>query len=146
MGILLLSSSQKLTNYFFLPRTKQIIRKFGNLLFPANKSTPAAVHGYLVSKGCLRGVQKASIQGVQSKYVLMFTIGHVNFFLKKECCQKKWPLHYFGWGWGWRGVGGGGWMVASIPDMRRQILTFPSEFGRHTCEFPKLRHDDDNFE
>ena len=106
MGILLLSSSQKLTNYFFLLRTKQIIRKFGNLLFPANKSTPAAVHGYLVSKGCLRGVQKAAIQGVQSKYVLMFTIGHVNFFLKKECCQKKWPLHYFGWGWGW-GVDGG---------------------------------------
>ena len=49
--------------------------------------------------------------------------------------------------WVGMGVEGcGGWMVASIPDMRRQILTFPSEFGRQTCKFPKLRHDDDNFE
>ena len=58
MGILLLSSSQKLTNYFFLLRTKQIIRKFGNLLFPANKSTPAAVHGYLVS---IKGVMVVEV-------------------------------------------------------------------------------------
>ena len=49
--------------------------------------------------------------------------------------------------WVGMGVEGcGGWMVASIPDMRRQILTFPSEFGRQICKFPKLRHDDDNFE
>ena len=39
----------------------------------------------------------------------------------------------------------GGWGNGGF-DMRRQILTFPSEFGRQTCKFPKLRHDDDNFE